>query len=128
MSRLTWVESDHGWRAGPYELELVAPQLWVCTRRRRGGDVVVEATSGSVSALKTRIERNEWRRTDLRRSLGYLAVFVLTIAVLMVAAILGSTWTPALVVLCSCLGLFSALKAVDCVVSRSWESLRLDYQ
>lgn len=88
----------------------------------------MEATSGSVSALKTRIERNEWRRTDLRRSLGYLAVFVLTIAVLMVAAILGSTWTPALVVLCSCLGLFSALKAVDCVVSRSWESLRLDYQ
>lgn len=90
--------------------------------------MVVEATSGSVSALKARVERMEWRRRGWRRSLGYLAVFALTIAVLTIATILGSTWTPALVVVCSSLSLFSVLKAVDCLIDRSWESLRLDYQ
>lgn len=89
---------------------------------------MVEATSGSVTALKRRIERMEDRRRGWRRSLGYLAVSALTIAVLMIAAILESTWTPALIVVCSALGIFSALKALDCAVSRSWESLRLDYQ
>lgn len=90
--------------------------------------MIVEASAGSVSALKSRVERMDASRRGLRRSLGYGAVFVLTAAVLVVAALVESAWTPALVVICSCLALFSALRAVDCVISRSWESLHLDYQ
>lgn len=128
VSRLTWVERDHGWRAGPYEIELVAPQLWVCTRRRGRGEATVEMTSGSLSALKTRIERLETRRRCARRALYYLAGFVMSLMTIAAAAVVSSPFTPIVVVLATSLGIFSALKALDCVIQRSWESLRLDYQ
>lgn len=128
MSRLTWIERDHGWRAGAYEIELVAPQLWVCTRRGRNGSVTVEATSGSLSALQARIEKLDRRRTNLRLSLVYLAVFLLSMAVVVFAASTGLSASPLLVVLFSTVGLSAALKAVDCVILRSWESVNLNYQ
>ena len=128
MSRLTWVERDHGWRAGPYEIELAAPQLWVCTRTKRNGDVVVELTSGSLSALKRRVEKLAHRRRSATRALSYLTSFALTLALAALAVIAGSPLTPLLVCVFSSLGLFSILKAVDHVTGRSWESVRLDYQ
>ena len=128
VSRLTWIEQDHGWRAGPYEIELAAPHLWVCTRRLRGGAVRVEATSGSLSALKTRVERRDHRRRSLRKGLIYLAVFLLSVAIMVGAVVAESSLAPLVLVVFSSLGLFAALKSVDCVISRSWESLRLHYQ
>lgn len=128
VSRLTWVERDHGWRAGPYELELVAPQLWVCTRSKRNGEIVVEITSGSLSTLKRRVEKLAHRRRNAKRALFYLAAFALALALAVVAAIAGSPVTPLLVAVFSSLGLFSILKAVDCMISRSWESVRANYQ
>jgi hypothetical protein len=125
VSRLTWIEETHGWRAGPYEIEFAAPQLWVCTRSRRGGDVIVEMTSGSLAALKARVERVEFRRRRAQRALRYMAAFVLAIVVISVAAVIASPLTPLLVVVFSSVGLFSILKAVDCVISRSWESVHL---
>lgn len=128
MSRLTWVERDHGWRAGPYELELAAPQLWVCTRMKRNGEVVIEMTSGSLSALKRRVEKLAHRRRNAKRAMLYLTAFALSLAFAATAAMAGSAVTPLLVGVFSSLGLFSILKAVDHVTGRSWESVRLDYQ
>lgn len=128
MSRLTWVERDHGWRAEPYEIELAAPQLWVCTRRLRNGRVKVEMTSGSLSALKASVGERHRRRTQTRRSFTYLALFVASLLIAGVATLSGWAVAPLLVLVFSAVGLFAALKTVDCVVSRSWESLRLHYQ
>lgn len=128
MSRLTWTENDHGWRAEPYEIELAAPQLWVCTRRLRSGKVKVEMTSGSLSALKTSIDKCHRRRRSRRRSLICLSVFLLSIAVIGLASIIARDWTPLVVLVFSSVGLYAALKSVDYVVRRSWESVRLHYQ
>lgn len=128
MSVLTWVERDHGWRAGPYEIELAAPQLWVCTRRLRNGRVKVEMTSGSLSALQASVGERHRRRTQTRRSYTYLALFVVSLLITGVAAASGWAVAPLLVLVFSAVGLFAALKTVDCVVSRSWESLPLHYQ
>jgi hypothetical protein len=128
VSRLTWIERNHGWRAGPYEIELAAPNLWVCTRRGRGERVVVEETSGSLSALKTRMDRLEYRRSSLRRSILYLAAFFLSMAIVGIAAAGNSSVAPMLVFVFSIVGLWAAIKSVDCVILRSWESLNLNYQ
>ncbi len=128
MSRLTWIEGDHGWRAEPYEIELAAPELWVGTRRLRNGRVRVEMTSGSLKALKSGIEKRETRRRNLRQALVYLAAFSLAAIAVAVAAAIGSALAPAVIVIFSCVGLIAVIKAVDCFVERSWESLRLHYQ
>lgn len=88
----------------------------------------MEMTSGSLSALKTRIERLEARRRCARRSLYYLAGFVISLMAIAAAVVVSAPYTPVVVVLATSLGVFSALKAVDCVIQRSWEALRLDYQ
>jgi len=128
VSRLTWVERDHGWRAGPYELELAAPLLWVCTRTKRNGEVVIEMTSGSLSALKRRVEKLAHRRWNARRAVFHLTSFVLALALAGIVAIAGSPVTPLLVGVFSGLGLFSILRVFDHVTGRSWESVRFDYQ
>lgn len=128
VSRLTWIETDYGWRAGPYEIELAAPQLWVCTRRGRNGRVTVESTSGSLSALKTRMERLVKRRNGFRSSLVYAATFLASMTVVVLAVEAEVSAAPMLVVGFSILGLWAALKAVDCAIRRSWESLKLNYQ
>jgi hypothetical protein len=128
VSRLTWIERDHRWRAGPYEIELAAPQLWVCTRRGRSGLVTVEATSGSLAALKARIEKLEHRRSKLRRSVVYLAVFLLSMGVVVAAAAANVSIAPILVMVFSTVALWAIVKSFDCVIRRSWESLNLNYQ
>jgi hypothetical protein len=128
VSRLTWIERDHGWRAGRYEIELAAPQLWVCTRRKRTGRVTVESTSGSLSALKTRIERLDKRRNSLRSALIYLAAFLISMVAVALAVEASGSVAPMLVTGFSMLSVWAALKALDCVIRRSWESLNLNYQ
>lgn len=128
VSRLTWVERDHGWRAGLYEIELVAPHLWVCSRRRRDGTVLVEFTGGSLSAMKDRVEAMSRRRAATRRMISYLGVFVGCVAGAAFFAESGSSVGAFLVVGLSVIAIFSAIRAVDCVVVRSWESLPATYQ
>ena len=128
VGHLDWVERDHGWRAGPYQIELVAPQLWVCTRRLRDGRVRVEMTSGSLTALRATVGERHRRREQTRRSIRYLALFVSSLLVAGVVSVSGWAVAPLLVLVSSGIGLFAALKTVDCVVSRSWESLHLHYQ
>lgn len=128
MSRLTWIERDHRWLAGPYEIELAAPHLWVCTRRGRSGLVTVEATSGSLAALKGRIEKLEHRRSKLRRSVVYLTAFLLSMTVVTAAPAANLSMAPLLVIVFSIVALWAILKSVDCVIRRSWESLNLNYQ
>ena len=128
VSRLTWIERDHGWRAGPYEIELAAPQLWVCTRRDRTGGVTVVSTAGSLSALKTRTEKLDQRKSSLRSALMYLAAALLSMTVVFLAVEADASVAPVLVVGFSILCIWAVLKAVDCVIRRSWESLNLNYQ
>lgn len=128
MSRLTWIERDHGWRAGPYEIELAAPQLWVCTRRLHNGRAKVEMTSGSLSALKTGVEKRDHRRRNLHRALLYLAGFILAMAFMFTAAVSGWASAPLLVVVFSSIGLFAVLRSLDLVTRRPWESIRHHYQ
>ena len=128
VSRLTWIERDHGWRAGPYEIELAAPLLWVCTRRSRHGRITVESTSGSLTTLKTRIEGVESRRASVRRALAYLMAFVLSMFAVAVVVAAKVSLAPMLVVGFSVLGIWAALRGLDCVIRRSWESLNFNYQ
>jgi hypothetical protein len=44
------------------------------------------------------------------------------------AAEASASVAPMLVVGFSILGVWAALKALDCVIRRSWESLKLNYQ
>lgn len=128
MSRLTWIERDHGWRAGPYEIELVAPQLWVCSRRRRDGTAVVEFTGGSLAALKERVEVTSRKREDVRRISLNLGVFVVGVGGAAYVAGAGVPNAPLFVVGLSIVALVSAIRAIDRVVARSWESLSATYQ
>lgn len=128
MSPLTWIERDHGWRAGPYEIELAAPELWVCTRRLRNGLVAVELTSGSLKALKGSVEKRHFRRRSVQRAILYGSAFLLAMVIVAVSAALEWALAPLLIVIFSCIGLVTVVKAVDCVAQRSWESIRLHYQ
>lgn len=128
MSRLTWSERDHGWRAGPYEIELAAPHLWVCTRRRRNGTTVIEMTGGSLSSMKEQVEGLYRRRHDLRRFSINLSLFTVFLALATLAAGWASPPGPLLVIILSILAVRAALKAIDCVLRRSWESVSSNYQ
>lgn len=85
-------------------------------------------TSGSLSALQARVGERHRRRTQTQQSFTYLALFVVSLLIAGVAAVSGWAVAPLLVLVFSAVGLFAALKTLDRVVSRSWESLRLHYQ
>jgi hypothetical protein len=130
MSRLNWMKRSHGWHAGPYQIELAAPGLWVCSRKGRDhGDVpTIVMTSGSLRALKARVERADVRRRLVHRSWRYLAALVLSLTVVAFASVSSNDVAPALIFVFSALALFFGLRAVDGFIKRSWESLSLDYQ
>ena len=88
----------------------------------------VESTSGSLSALKTRIEKADSQRSSRRSALTYMAVFLISMIAVALAVEASASVAPMLVVGFSILGIWAALKAVDCVIRRSWESLKLNYQ
>jgi hypothetical protein len=90
--------------------------------------VVVEATSGSLSALKTRMDRLESRRSSVRLSFLYLAAFLLSMTIVGIAAAGSLSAAPILVFVFSTVGVWAGLKSVDCVIRRSWEALNLNYQ
>lgn len=85
-------------------------------------------TSGSLSALQASVGERHRRREQTRRSFAYLALFVASLLIAGIATVSGWALAPLLVLVFSGIGLFSALKTLDCVVSRSWECLRLHYQ
>jgi len=129
MSRLNWMKRRNGWYAGEYQIELAAPGLWVCSRRRGGEDVpTILMTSGSLRALKARVERAEIRRQYAVRSWRYVAALVLSSGIVAVASTSSHDVAPILVFVFSVIGLFCALRALDGVIKRSWESLNLNYQ
>lgn len=128
MSRLTWSERGNGWSAGAYEIELAAPHLWVCTRRRRGGAAVIEMTGGSLTSMKEQVERLDRRRHDLHRLSIHLSLFIIILVSLALAADSSSPLGPVLVIGLSILAVTAAVKAIDCVLRRSWESIASIYQ
>jgi hypothetical protein len=85
-------------------------------------------TGGSLSALKERVARLEYKRRSLRRSLAYLSGLVVSILGMSAFLLAGHSLAPVAVILCSGIGLFTALKAIDCLIERSWERVRLTYQ
>lgn len=130
MYRLDWIRSESGWRAGRYHIELAAPGLWVCSRTssRHADHSTIEMTSGSLSALKARVEKLEGRRRDNRRCV----VYMLATLVAMLGVGLGASWDAAassLVVLgFSLAGIVCFIRAIDAIVQRSWQALNLTYQ
>ena len=130
MSRLAWTERSHSWHAGPYQIELAAPGLWVCSRegRRPTDPPTIEMTSGSLRALKTRVERHEIRRRHVLSTRRYTAASLVSLLVVAFASTWPHAVAPAVVVVFSVAGLMFAIKAVDSLVSRSWEAIRLNYQ
>lgn len=129
MSRLNWMKRRNGWYAGAYQIELAAPGLWVCSRRRDGEDIpTIVMTSGSLRALKARVERAEMRRQHAVRSWRYVAALALSTGIVAVASVSSHDVAPTLVFVFSVIGLFCALRAIDGVIKRSWESLNLNYQ
>ncbi len=85
-------------------------------------------TSGSLSALRASVGERHRRRTQTRQSYAYLTLFVASLLIAGVASVSGWAVAPLLVLVFTAVGFFAALKTIDCVVSRSWESLRLHYQ
>lgn len=85
-------------------------------------------TGGSLSALKESVAQLEHKRRSLRRSLAYLSGLVVSILGMSVFLLAGHPLAPLAVILCSGTGLFTALKAIDCLIERSWERVRLTYQ
>lgn len=130
MSWLNWTKRRHGWHAGPYQIELAAPGLWVCSRKGsdHGGLPTIVMTSGSLRALKARVERTEVNRRLTRRSWQYVVALVLSLTVVAFASFSSGYMAPALVFVFSVLAAFFALRAIDGVVKRSWEALNLNYQ
>jgi hypothetical protein len=130
MRRLEWSQRQHGWHAGRYEIELAAPGLWVCTRYRvTGADrPKIEMTAGSLSALKTNVERIETRRRTTRRAILHLSVFLISLIVIATASGSDHGFATAIVFSFAGVSVFSALRALDAVVGRAWESLSFIYQ
>ena len=128
MSRLTWNQRGDRWRAGAYEIELAAPHLWVCTRRRRDGAAVIEMTGGSLRSMKEQVERLDRRRRDLHRLSIQLLLFTIILTLVAMASGWASPPGPIVVIALSILAVRAALKAIDCVVRRSWETLSSYYQ
>jgi hypothetical protein len=130
MTRLDWIRTEDGWRAGRYQIELAAPGLWVCSRRHpsRPDRSTIEMTSGSLSTLKARVEKLEGRRRHNRR----FALYLLASLFAMLGVGLGASWNAdaaSLVVLVfSLAGVVCFIRAIDAIVQRSWEALSLTYQ
>ena len=130
MTRLDWIRSEGGWRAGRYHIELAAPGLWVCTRGHpsRPDRSTIEMTSGSLSALKARVERLEGRRRHNRR----FAIYILAAVLAMLGVGVGASWNAdaasVVVLVFSLAGIVCFIRAIDAIVQRSWESLSLTYQ
>lgn len=78
--------------------------------------------------MKEQIERLARRRHDLRRFSIYLSLFAVSLALVALAAGWASPPGPVLVIALSILAVRAALKAIDCVLRRSWESVSSNYQ
>lgn len=85
-------------------------------------------TGGSLSSMKERVESLDRRRHDLRRFVIHASLFASTLALVALVAGWASPPGPILVIALSILALRAALKAIDCVLRRSWESVSSNYQ
>lgn len=130
MSRLTWTERSQSWHADPYQIELAAPGLWVASRkaRRPTGTPSIETTSGSLSALKDRVDRIHAKRQNRRRTRRYATAFLVSTGIVVWASFWAHDAAPAVIVAFSLLGVIFAMRAIGGVINHSWESLRVNYQ
>lgn len=135
MSRLTWTEWSDGWQSGRYQIELMGPQLWVLSSRdsrpNRGifeGSQRIEATSGSLRALKAKAGDLERGRRNHHRIRLWLVVLTLAVTGLSLSSLFPGSWSPLVMVVSASAGFFALLGVVDGLVGRSWESLSSTYQ
>lgn len=130
VTRLDWIQNESGWRAGRYQIELAAPGLWVCSRRHayHPGHSTIEMTSGSLSALKVRVEKVEERRRNNRRFVFYLLATLLAMLGVGLAANWGADAASLVVLAFSLAGIVCFIRAIDAIVKRSWQALNLNYQ
>jgi len=89
---------------------------------------VIELTGGSLSSMKERVERLNRRRHDRHRLSIYLSLFTVSLTLAAMASGWAAPPGPIVVIALSILAVRAALKAIDCVLRRSWESLSSNYQ
>jgi len=89
---------------------------------------VIELTGGSLSSMKEGVERLNRRRHDRYRLSIYLSLFTVSLTLAAMASGWASPPGTIVVIALSILAVRAALKAIDCVLRRSWESLSSNYQ
>jgi len=135
MSRLAWIETLDGWISGRYQIELIAPRLWVLSRRPKNiGDTmepvpaVVVRTAGSLRELKYLAEETERRRLGRRRLLGHLgAAIALATAAVVGWAMEWDLTIPALVAVFA-VALRTLVMWVDHATGSAWSVVSQNYQ
>ena len=85
-------------------------------------------TGGSLSSMKDQVERLDGRRREHRRFIIHLTRFTIMLSLVALAASWSSPPGPILVIGLSILAVRAAMKAIDCVLRRSWESVSSIYQ
>lgn len=135
MRHLEWTEQLDGWRSGRYRIELVAPGLWVLSRRNDSGGLLgrrppdtILATAGSLTAAKHRAAQLAKDRMSTTRLVRRLTVFL--VSVLLVSVAVGSTasWAPLASIAGASAGFIALIGVLDVFAERSFEHVRAIYQ
>ncbi len=132
-TRSKWMPTANGWRWGRYQIECLAPRLWVLTEM--GADLpgavsspTIITTSASVRTLKYLAERRETRVTRRRVMWTHSLVGVAAALGLLAASLLPS---PAVIVATVAL-MFVMLRSVAIVAvvatDGAWTRVRHTYQ
>jgi hypothetical protein len=135
MSHLKWSELSDGWQSGRYQIELIAPHLWVLSRRDPPSRIPIEATpakiettAGSLSALKVNADEIQRRRRIRGRLRVRLTILLLAVLVLVGSSATSSRWAPLLIIVSSAVIFLAVLGVVDGLTKRSWDAIGDSYQ
>lgn len=104
VRRPLWTETDGGWFAGPYRIEMVAPALWVLTHEDRGAVRVLD------SAPCPKILAMRLRPRIHGRVIAMILLLASSLALLVTGTLLDSVPWVVAASLATC---FSLLKVSD---------------
>lgn len=128
--RSDWVRTTQGWRRGSYEIERLAPRMWVltCLGRDPAASPTIVTTSSSLRALKYVAERREKNITRRRILWTHGLVVITALAGLLAASLL----TPHVMLITTVLLLGLLLRSVSIFVvvatNAAWTRVRHTYQ
>ena len=131
MMPLEWTKRPGGWQSGPYDIELLAPGIWILSSRAQASRPTerhsfgrIESTDSSLRALQAKARQVERRRIRRRRVKQRAAVLLLALLVLGFSSISLPGWAPLAIVVSSTVALFVLLSIIDLLAGRPWESIK----